>query len=61
MQLLIERIFGFVFLLVGFSHLLQPEPWVEDGDKSIYSPKLYHWRDNTDHCFAAVTADTWIF
>jgi hypothetical protein len=29
MQLLLERIFGFVFLLVGLSHLLQPGPWVD--------------------------------
>ncbi len=29
MELLLEKIFALVFLLVGFSHLLQPTPWVE--------------------------------
>jgi len=29
MEILIEKIFAFVFLLVGFSHLLQPAPWVD--------------------------------
>src|SRR5258705_4613268 len=28
-EILIEKIFGFAFLLVGLSHLLQPMPWVE--------------------------------
>jgi uncharacterized protein YjeT (DUF2065 family) len=27
MQLLMEKIFGFVFMLVGLSHLLQPTRW----------------------------------
>jgi hypothetical protein len=29
MELLLEKIFAFVFMLVGFSHLLQPAPWVD--------------------------------
>ena len=29
MELLIEKIFAFVFMLVGLSHLLQPAAWVD--------------------------------
>jgi hypothetical protein len=29
MEILIEKIFAFVFLLIGLSHLLQPAPWVD--------------------------------